>query len=86
MKKASLPKAQTGYESGRAAMPSVMALNSDPTKGLKNNRQPKPGLSTITAFAKGGKVKKMAAGGAAKQRLKEPMPSPTKKVPYPKGG
>lgn len=77
-----------GYKSGRAAMPHVMALNKNPTMGLKNGRQPPPGVSKVVAFAKGGKVcapKKLAAGGAAKVRLKEPMPNPIKKVPY-KGG
>ena len=60
------------YSSGRAAMPHVMALNSDPTKGLKNQRQPAPQVSKVVAFAKGGAVKstkiapKMAAKAPAK--------------------
>lgn len=90
MKKTVMPKPDDGYTKARAAMPHVMALNKDPSMGLKNNRQPKPGISNVTAFAKGGKVcapkaKKMAAGGAARTRLKEPMPKPIKKVPM-KGG
>lgn len=89
MKKASLPKPDSGYTKARAAMPHVMALNSDPTKGMKNSRQPPPGKSPVVAFAKGGKVcapKKMAAGGEAKQRLDESKKVAPKKVPYPKGG
>lgn len=53
-------------------MPHVMALNKDKTIGLKNNRQPKPQVSNVTSFAKGGKVcakpMKKAVGGAAKVR------------------
>lgn len=93
MKAAKAPmKMSDGYASGRAAMPSVMALNKDPSQGMKNNRQPKPGVSNLTAFADGGKAcapgskKKMAAGGAAKTRKKSPMPKPIKKVPYVNGG
>jgi hypothetical protein len=44
-----------------------MALNKNPTMGMKNNRQPMPGVSNLTAYAKGGKVMKKAAGGAAKR-------------------
>lgn len=86
-----------GYKSGRAAMPHVMALNKDPSIGMKSNRQPKPQVSNLTAFAKGGAVKsakacakggkvKMAAGGAAKVRKASPTPKPIKKVPYVNGG
>jgi len=39
-------------------MPSIMALNKNPTMGMKNNRQPKPGVSNLTAYAQGGSVKK----------------------------
>tara|TARA_R110000868_G_scaffold187780_8_gene430377 strand:+ start:1771 stop:3024 length:1254 start_codon:yes stop_codon:yes gene_type:complete len=38
-------------------MPHIMALNKNPTMGMKNNRQPKPGVSNLTAYAQGGKVK-----------------------------
>jgi len=38
-------------------MPHIMAMNKDPNVGMKNNRQPKPGVSNLTAYAKGGKVK-----------------------------
>jgi hypothetical protein len=38
-------------------MPHVMALNKNPTMGMKNDRQPKPGVSNLTAYAKGGMVK-----------------------------
>jgi len=39
-------------------MPHIMALNKNPTMGMKNNRQPKPGVSNLTAYAQGGSVKK----------------------------
>lgn len=38
-------------------MPHIMAMNKNPNVGMKNNRQPKPGVSNLTAYAKGGKVK-----------------------------
>lgn len=59
--KPTMPKPSDGYDSGRRAMPHVMALNKDPTIGLKNNRQPPPRVSNVTAFAKGGAVKKDCA-------------------------
>lgn len=55
-------------------------------KAVKKPMAPPPGLAAASPMAapmkKGGKVKKMAAGGSAKVRLKEPMPKPIKKVPY----
>ena len=51
-------------------MPHVMALNKKPDTGLKNNNQPARGMSNVTAFAKGGKVK-MADGG----KMKDPYGS-----------
>lgn len=66
-------------------------------KAAKKPMTPPPGLagaSPMTApmgagvpppMKKGGKVKKLAMGGAAKSRLKEPMPKPIKKVPYVNG-
>ena len=38
-------------------MPHVMALNKNPTMGMKNDRQPAPAVSKLVAYAKGGKVK-----------------------------
>lgn len=64
--KPTMPKPMDGYAHGRAQMPHVMALNKDPTIGLKNNRQPPPRVSNVTAFAKGGKVQSFAKGGAVK--------------------
>lgn len=58
---AKMPKTSDPYAHGRAAMPHVMALNKDKTIGMKNNNQPKRGLSNITAMAKGGAVKKSTA-------------------------
>jgi arsenate reductase-like glutaredoxin family protein len=52
-------------------MPSIMALNKNPTMGMKNNRQPMPGVSNLTAYAKGGKV--MAKGGAADMKQDKAM-------------
>jgi hypothetical protein len=39
--------------------------------GMKNNRQPMPGVSNLTAYAKGGKV--MAKGGAADMKQDKAM-------------
>lgn len=44
----------------------ILALNKNPTIGLKNGRQPPPGVSKTVAFAKGGAVKAFAKGGAVK--------------------
>jgi hypothetical protein len=52
-------------------MPHIMAMNKDPNVGMKNNRQPKPGVSNLTAYAKGGKV--MAKGGAADKKQDKSM-------------
>ena len=38
-------------------MPHVMALNKNPTMGMKNDRQPPPAVSKLVAYAKGGMVK-----------------------------
>jgi len=59
-----------GYTSGRKAMPHVMALNKNPTMGLKNDRQPKPGVSKVVAFAKGGAVKKHSDARQDKKMVK----------------
>lgn len=37
-------------------MPHIMALNKNPTMGMKNDRQPTPAVSKLVAYAKGGKV------------------------------
>lgn len=37
-------------------MPHIMAMNKKPNVGMKNDRQPKPGVSNLTAYAKGGKA------------------------------
>ena len=52
-------------------MPHVMALNKNPTMGMKNDRQPAPAVSKLVAFAKGGKV--MAKGGAADKKQDKSM-------------
>jgi len=51
-------------------MPHIMALNKKPDTGLKNNNQPARGVSNVTAFAKGGPIKK-ADGG----KMKDPYGS-----------
>jgi hypothetical protein len=62
-------------------MPSIMALNKNPTMGMKNNRQPMPGVSNLTAYAKGGKV--MAKGGAADKKQDKSMLSRHNKLMHP---
>jgi hypothetical protein len=62
-------------------MPHIMALNKNPTMGMKNNRQPKPGVSNLTAYAKGGKV--MAKGGAADKKQDKSMLSRHNKLMHP---
>jgi len=52
-------------------MPHVMALNKNPTMGMKNDRQPAPAVSKLVAYAKGGKV--MAKGGAADKKQDKSM-------------
>lgn len=44
----------------------ILAMNKNPTVGLKNGNQPPRGISKVTAFAKGGKVQAFAKGGAVK--------------------
>jgi len=62
-------------------MPHVMAMNKDPNVGMKNNRQPKPGVSNLTAYAKGGKV--MAKGGAADKKQDKSMLSRHNRLMHP---
>jgi hypothetical protein len=62
-------------------MPHIMALNKNPTMGMKNNRQPMPGVSNLTAYAKGGKV--MAKGGAADKKQDKSMLSRHNKLMHP---
>lgn len=52
-------------------MPHIMAMNKKPNVGMKNDRQPKPGVSNLTAYAKGGKV--MTKGGAADKKQDKSM-------------
>jgi hypothetical protein len=62
-------------------MPNIMAMNKDPNVGMKNNRQPMPGVSNLTAYAKGGKV--MAKGGAADKKQDKSMLSRHNKLMHP---
>ena len=62
-------------------MPHIMAMNKDPNVGMKNNRQPKPGVSNLTAYAKGGKV--MAKGGAADKKQDKSMLSRHNRLMHP---
>lgn len=57
-------------------------------KSAKKPASPPPGIGMPPMMKKGGKVarKKMAAGGAARVRLKEPKPNKIDKVNYPRGG
>ena len=52
-------------------MPHIMALNKKPTMGMKNDRQPAPAVSKLTAFAKGGKVSMKKWEGSAKDKAQD---------------
>ena len=62
-------------------MPHIMAMNKKPNVGMKNDRQPKPGVSNLTAYAKGGKV--MAKGRAADKKQDKSMLSRHNRLMHP---
>lgn len=68
------PKSDQPRASAAKMMGHILAMNKNPNVGLKNNNQPPRGISNVTAYAKGGAVKKsvVKAKDANKSTVKAP--------------